>query len=86
MKRGNLQARDIPDAPILAFLADLPPYENGQRRTWATWYRESNAAVQHAMPAGTPDKLALAKMRSMIRRGLIQGCPCGCRGDFRLPD
>jgi hypothetical protein len=29
-----------------------------------------------------PDKLVLAKARKLIRRGVIDGCVCGCRGDF----
>lgn len=30
-----------------------------------------------------PPKVVMAKLRSMIRRGLMDGCACGCRGDFR---
>lgn len=29
-----------------------------------------------------PTKLLLAKLEHMERRGLIDGCTCGCRGDF----
>jgi hypothetical protein len=29
-----------------------------------------------------PDKLVLAKARKLVRRGVIDGCVCGCRGDF----
>ena len=29
-----------------------------------------------------PWKVITAKLRSMKRRGLVQGCPCGCRGDW----
>lgn len=29
-----------------------------------------------------PPKLVLAKARKLIRRGLVTGCACGCRGDF----
>lgn len=36
------------------------------------------------MPSDIPDKLALAKMRMLIRKGLVDGCGCGCRGDFEL--
>jgi hypothetical protein len=28
--------------------------------------------------------LAWAKMNMLIRRGLVHGCPCGCRGDYEL--
>ena len=32
-----------------------------------------------------PPKVILAKCRSMLRRGLIEGCGCGCRGDWEIP-
>lgn len=31
-----------------------------------------------------PRRLLLAKLGHMERRGLIDGCTCGCRGDFRV--
>ena len=34
------------------------------------------------MPPKTPEKLVRAKMGGLIRRGLVGGCDCGCRGDF----
>lgn len=74
-----MQCKDIPDWPIMVFLSNL----NGKWATWGNGY--SMPTVQDAMPAGTPPKLQLAKMRQLERRGLIDGCTCGCRGDFRLP-
>lgn len=32
-----------------------------------------------------PWKVVNAKCASMIRRGLLDGCTCGCRGDFCRP-
>lgn len=68
-----MQCKDIPDYPILEFL-----HKNA-----------SNLGVQwwnliKAFPSQAPDKLALAKMRVLIGRGLVSGCCCGCRGDFEL--
>jgi hypothetical protein len=59
----------------------------------ATWfwsdepggYRPENSVVR-AMPEGVSGKLALAKMKAMVRKGLVDGCPCGCRGDFEITD
>lgn len=31
-----------------------------------------------------PYNLVKAKMRRLIKRGLVHGCACGCRGDFTL--
>lgn len=33
-----------------------------------------------AMPA----KVVAAKFRQLLKRGLLDGCPCGCRGDLEL--
>lgn len=75
-----MQCKDIPDAPIIAFLVNL-----GSR--WANHFGdEYDNSVTHGMPPGTPRKLALAKMGMLLRRGIVDGCNCGCRGDWRLTD
>lgn len=33
---------------------------------------------------GVPEKVIRAKARKLIRRGLMTGCWCGCRGDLAL--
>lgn len=78
MKTG-MQCKDVPDAPILEFL-------RGTGKKWATWGRWAKGAptVADAMPEGTPDKVQVAKMRRLIERGLVEGCGCGCRGDYRI--
>jgi hypothetical protein len=74
------KCKDIPDQPILEFLDRL----NGK---WAFWFTSYHPrSVARAMPAGTPGKLVLAKMRQMIRRGVADGCGCGCRGDFVITE
>ena len=70
-----MQCKDIPDKPILEFLAKNPT-------AWHNWYFGNDKDVHLAMPNKVPDKVVLAKMRKLIRRGLVDGCPCGCRGDF----
>lgn len=81
-----MQCKDIPDTPILAFLDG--PFDDWPVAGWGTWYWfddfKPKNSVLHAMPTGTPAKLALAKMRGLIARKLIDGCGCGCRGDFEL--
>lgn len=72
-----MKCKDIPDKPILEFLWK----HRGRSATWSG-YGISMPNVADAMPIGTPPKLPLAKMRMLIRRGLVDGCPCGCRGDF----
>lgn len=75
----QFQCKDVPDMPVLLFLASL----NGK---WGNWYYGTECSVCQAMPADTPGKVVLAKMRTLIRRGLVDGCGCGCRGDFVLTD
>jgi hypothetical protein len=75
-----LQTKHLPDEPMLLFLLNS---------------RREGTDSCNAFP-GFPDsimgvylpsiswKLVLSKAASMIRRGLISGCACGCRGQFRL--
>jgi hypothetical protein len=72
-----MQCKDIPDRPILEFL-------EARAGQWASWYDPEWAenSVRHAMPPLPNEKLALAKMRQLMKRGLVDGCSCGCRGDF----
>ncbi len=76
-----MQCKDIPTEPIVRFIngvfQDNPP---GYR--WCNWYDDSSLSVRNAMPSGTPDNLVIAKMRQLVKRRLVDGCPCGCRGDF----
>lgn len=84
-----MQCKDIPEMPILEFLASIGTTCGGYPKP-ATWfgYIENGElpknSVLRAMPDGTPEKLALAKMRTMIKKGLVDGCGCGCRGDFEI--
>lgn len=73
-----MQCKDIPDRPILEFLL-------AHKGQWCTWFG-GERSVTRAMPATIPPKLGLAKMKTLIRRGLVCGCPCGCRGDFEITE
>lgn len=89
-KPKRMQCKHIPTLPVLRFLAKL----EASGRLGGTWFGISNDrrgelfdnSVQHGMPPIVVDKLALAKMRSLKRKGLVDGCTCGCRGDFTLTD
>lgn len=81
-----MQCKDIPDAPILRFVQK----HGGIGCNWfdAVYAGGSvnERSVRHAMPDGLPDKLVLAKMRQMMARGVVNGCPCGCRGDYEITE
>lgn len=71
-----MQAKDVPEIPILRFLL----FHSGR---WCGW-RGEERNVLSAMPPNTPPKVALSKMASLIKRGLVDGCACGCPGYFVL--
>lgn len=78
-KVNRLQCKHIPDVPILQFLS--------RQTRWSTHGNGySMPTVQDAMPEWTPRKLQIAKMVMLKRRGLVDGCGCGCRGDWRITD
>lgn len=74
-----MRCKDIDDTSILEFLEKRP----GVR---CNWYFGGENDVSAAMPPGTPDKVKIAKMRQLMKRGMVDGCPCGCRGDFELTE
>lgn len=91
MKAGRFQAKDIDDRFFLrciawaSYEADPPlPWVSGSRVPYTQfphWVHTWN--LQALMPAFPPEVI-LAKARALLRRGLITGCGCGCRGDFEL--
>ena len=76
--RKAVQAKHIPTAEVLAFLATPSRYglEPPVHLIWD---------VEEHFPE-YPGKVVAAKMRAVIRNGLVDGCDCGCRGDFVLTD
>ena len=53
----------------------------GKGCTWGEGH--SMPTVQDVM-IGIPEVYQRAKMRRLIKRGLVRGCGCGCRGDFEI--
>lgn len=73
----RIQAKHVPEDEVLRWVF----HENANMRLACRWRDYGN------MPDSLrvfPDKVLLARLRSMRRRGLIEGCCCGCRGDFEL--
>lgn len=90
-KKHLRDSRSISDIAILEYLYDK------QGEWTCLWYGYFNYGpghwgvepvndVYYAMPAGTSHEAALFKMRSLHKRKLVGGCPCGCRGDFEITD
>lgn len=67
-----MKAADLDADKIVAIVAASDPWAN-------RW--EIGAAL-----GNPPEKIVLAKLRKMVKSGVINGCACGCRGDFTVPD
>lgn len=82
MKHGRIQAKDLDEGALMAFFR-----RHGQK--WTT-HRPCPSGVMPSVAdevpgmAGVPEKVLRAKLGAMARRGLINGCDCGCRGDWHL--
>lgn len=68
-----MKAADISDEEMLAAVR-----RDIVARPGATWAITGILAERE----GWPVKVATAKLRKMKRRGLVDGCACGCRGDW----
>lgn len=74
-----MQASDIPDDLLVAAVRSCRSPLSG----WA--YRgDVEAEVSRLMGREVPWKVTLAKARKLIRRGVLGGCACGCRGDWTV--
>ena len=82
MKRGRLQCKDIPDGPILLAVARMPSrlVAGKMYREWCCRWDLEKLACFH----GVDQRLMLAKMASLLDRGYVTGCACGCSGQFEL--
>lgn len=81
-----MQCKDIPDRQVLEFLRTMRGGYCG-----AGWHdlqprEDFSPTVVDAMPPEIPRRLVLAKMKGLVARGLVDGCTCGCRGDFNLTE
>lgn len=69
----DVQAKNIPDGTALAMVREL-----------AAQAQSSASLDDLAGVLGYPWKVVAAKCRALVKRGLLDGCACGCRGDFTV--
>jgi hypothetical protein len=83
--------RDIPDEVFLAAV-----WKAGGRGEYNGWAMRWNVDrilggfgpdddLSEGVP-GVPWKVSLQKAKRLIKRGLMGGCDCGCRGDYYLTE
>lgn len=73
---GPTEICGIPLAPVLGRIKSSKP--------WATWFAGFDNSVTDVCPEGTTQHRARALMRLLDRLGYVEGCHCGCRGDYEL--
>ena len=83
MKDGRIQAKDVNDLAVLRVISELMA-ESYRRRPAADEYLWTMRWDIEARFPDVPEKVMLAKFAALARRKLIDGCTCGCRGDFWL--
>jgi hypothetical protein len=70
------QCKDIPDVPLVRFIAD----KQASTGHWVcVWDLEPPYS-------DLPGNLFRAKMGKLINKGYLTGCNCGCRGDYEVTD
>jgi hypothetical protein len=78
-------AKDIPDDLFIQAVAEC---SKAAARSWnrsSAW--ASRMEVQEWLSerlGPVPPKVVIAKAKAVIKKGRMQGCTCGCRGDFDL--
>ncbi|GAA3018915.1 hypothetical protein HEB29_005280 [Streptomyces fulvorobeus] len=76
-----MQCKDIPDDVFVTAVRDAPALSSARwRMRWQV------AEELESVMGPIPENLFMAKARRLIARGLIGGCPCGCRGDWHPAD
>jgi hypothetical protein len=89
-----VKAADIPDEAFLAAVKQADDIRRRRRQGFASRWDIAAILAGHPEHVGTaescqdfpavPAKVVLAKARKLIRRHLLNGCACGCRGDFTI--
>lgn len=78
---GNVVTRDRWHARDIDDQAFLDAVRHAQRRD-RPWVMRWDIETQFPQ---VPWKVLLAKAKRLIKAGRLEGCWCGCRGDYRLP-
>ena len=74
MKRGWMQAKDIDATQLLDTIYRIAVRQQRWVNRWE---------LAEAYP-DVPPKVLMAKCQRLIHADKLNGCTCGCRGDFTL--
>jgi len=73
----------------LKFLESIGAYSDGVNYLvgrWGTWFPGFDNSVGSVLPPDFGELRVRAFMKIMGRLGLVDGCHCGCRGDYMLTE
>lgn len=76
----TIQAKDVPERDLL----EAVRRKNETPIAGVTGYGACWWVLADEL--GFPERVVLARLRAFLRRGLVTGCDCSCRGDFRLTE
>lgn len=74
-----MKASDVDDVAFLTIVD-----RRSKDRSYGTAHRWVLRGEVEEEMSDVPWKVLLAKARSLKKRGLLDGCMCGCRGDYEL--
>jgi hypothetical protein len=77
-KRQTMKASDITDRAIYELVASAKVWRSNEPGCLMLW------DALKALPQ-FPPKVIKAKLRQMVAKKRLNGCACGCRGDFCFP-
>lgn len=83
---ATMQAKDIPDEVFIAVVAACQVRQAEEWGSPSAWCHRQDVTTELSQVMGVevPWKVVLAKAAKLIKRKRMDGCTCGCRGDFDL--
>lgn len=82
----KLQTKNLSDDVVLILLSKYQGqwgFFNGNK---INFFVNGTIKEEKVFKETIPIKLIRSKYKSLVKRGLIGGCYCGCRGDFEITD
>ena len=78
---NRMKANDIPEKEILEVIERLGDVSLLRyNHNWTFSWDICDSLNKY------PQKVVMAKLAALVRRGVLSGCTCGCRGDFYIID
>lgn len=73
----KIQAKHVDEAKVIDYVGRYC-HENPDM-CGAIWW-----TMREELFPDVPERVLLSKLAALVRRNLLEGCTCGCRGDFQI--